>query len=384
MKDFFSKIQTLTLSDTEREEMRARLNAYQSFKPLKTAERNVSHHRLPEVKPLMGFLSIFNTKPMNIIATLVIAALVGGGTTYAAEASVPGDTLYGLKTGLTENVRGALALNTEARAEFESWRAERRLAEAEKLSARGSFSEERRADLETRFMAHAERMEAHVELLAERNPARASELSARLETSLAARQAALVRKEESATQRIGVAAQVAVDRLVDVRARINTRIIAEADETGASVRADAATRMRTNAARALERAQTLFTEVEATLSNESRARIEAEIQSNTQVFADAERSLNAEVYGEAFVRFQSVLIAMDRVGAFIRTQSGAEASARVREERTPSNSLDTHIDTRGEQSSGAEVESQTNVRVDGNTDETRVEVDTSGRLRLGI
>lgn len=71
---------------------------------------------------------------------LVIAAVVslaaGGGVAYAADAAVPGDTLYGVDLAM-EEVRLSLTSDSEAIFDYQLDRAEERLGEAKKLAASG-------------------------------------------------------------------------------------------------------------------------------------------------------------------------------------------------------------------------------------------------------
>src|SRR5688500_13589881 len=88
---------------------------------------------------------------------LVIALLLTGGASVAADQALPGDTLYPFKVHVNEQVSGWVAVSDEARAELDAWRAGRRLAEAEELVVKNRIDAETRADLEARFDAHAEK-----------------------------------------------------------------------------------------------------------------------------------------------------------------------------------------------------------------------------------
>jgi len=85
--------------------------------------------------------SIFKTMPI----LLVIALLVTGGASVAAESSLPGDVLYPVKINVTENVKSMLALSDESEAKLHSELAAKRIEEAEALAA------ESRLDADVRF-----------------------------------------------------------------------------------------------------------------------------------------------------------------------------------------------------------------------------------------
>jgi hypothetical protein len=93
---------------------------------------------------------------MPIIAiAIVIAAALGGGTAFAAQSSLPGDALWNFKTSVNENVEGAFAQNTKAKADLDLKLATKRLDEAQQLATDGSLNSQARADLEANFDLHA-------------------------------------------------------------------------------------------------------------------------------------------------------------------------------------------------------------------------------------
>lgn len=71
-----------------------------------------------------------------IVAIVLTVTAAGGGTAYASQASLPGDTLYPVKLA-TEEVRMGLPGDEIAKAERALTFAERRVAEMEALTARG-------------------------------------------------------------------------------------------------------------------------------------------------------------------------------------------------------------------------------------------------------
>lgn len=74
------------------------------------------------------------------LSGVAVAALAIGGLTAAAAGSLPGQPLYGYKTGL-EEVRLALTLDPNANAQLRLSFAQRRLDEAKQLIARGQVAE---------------------------------------------------------------------------------------------------------------------------------------------------------------------------------------------------------------------------------------------------
>jgi len=82
---------------------------------------------------LNNFYKINETKfmPIAIVAALIVM-LSGGGAALASQNSVPGETLYPVKT-LTENVRSVLAVNKQSEAKLQSKLAAERLEEVNKM-----------------------------------------------------------------------------------------------------------------------------------------------------------------------------------------------------------------------------------------------------------
>ena len=106
-----------------------------------------------ELHPIAKVLQL-NVFMISLVIALMIA--LGGGVSIAAEGSVPGDTLYTVKTQVNEQVRGMIATSAEAKAEWEAKLAERRLEEAAELEAEGKLDADVEQELSAAFTKHAE------------------------------------------------------------------------------------------------------------------------------------------------------------------------------------------------------------------------------------
>lgn len=130
------------------------------------------------------------------LAFVLVVAVVGGSTAYAAEGAVPGDALYPIKVNVTEKVAEAFATSAEARASVHAKLAERRLKEAEVLVERGALTAEIKQEIETRLDHHASEVDVAAEAVGREDPVAAAGISTRLESALAAHGALIERLAE--------------------------------------------------------------------------------------------------------------------------------------------------------------------------------------------
>jgi len=145
--------------------------------------------------------------PLIAIALLVAAAL-GGGVSVAANSSLPGDTLWGFKTTVNENVEGAFAANDEAKANWDISVASARLDEAQKLAAEGKLDANAQAALTANFDNHAQDVANLVaKLEAKGNTTAAAAVATRFQATLAQHASAVV--EASAHQNADTQAKMA-------------------------------------------------------------------------------------------------------------------------------------------------------------------------------
>jgi hypothetical protein len=121
-----------------------------------------------------------------IAIALVIAAALGGGTAAAAQASLPGDALWGFKVHVNERLAGALAASDQAHADWDLNTIKIRLAEAESLSAKGQLSTDAQADIAANLKLHAANITNTVAKLQANNDAQAAaNIAARYQAELA-------------------------------------------------------------------------------------------------------------------------------------------------------------------------------------------------------
>lgn len=116
------------------------------------------------VKTTMSFSSFFSYRSMYLMPALAIILLVSGaGTSYYAQNALPGDTLYGVKTGVNENVESLFAISPEARAQVDLKQVSTRLDEAEKLSVAGNLTEVQSQAIQANFSKKVESLNKNLE-----------------------------------------------------------------------------------------------------------------------------------------------------------------------------------------------------------------------------
>ncbi|OGG41361.1 hypothetical protein A2837_02485 [Candidatus Kaiserbacteria bacterium RIFCSPHIGHO2_01_FULL_46_22] len=186
--EYLSKLKGMKLSESSRARMQADLLEYARFHSVKDGVRVGADSRsIGQVPQSTSLFNLFKQPKSMTAAIMVIVLLAGGGTSYAAEAAVPGDVLYPVKIEVNENIRSAFAISNEAEAKLQARLAEERLEEAEELSARGELTTEHAAYLGLRIKAHYdEAKELSAEAAADGNQEASTTVRSSLEGSLRA------------------------------------------------------------------------------------------------------------------------------------------------------------------------------------------------------
>lgn len=128
---------------------------------------------------------------MALVSIFLVLISASGSAVYAAESALPGDTLYSVKTDVTEPFIGVFHRSTEKRVEFVAWQHQRRTQELERITSDPSLTTDERLEMAL------ERVEFHtqkVELLLKNLPTSASiKIRSDLESRLANEQTLLER-----------------------------------------------------------------------------------------------------------------------------------------------------------------------------------------------
>jgi len=108
---------------------------------------------------------LFSRPVSMVLATGVLVILAGAGTAFAAKGALPGQTLYIVKTQISEPVRAALTIPDDDRAVYEIELATKRMEEAHALAAEGHLDETTQTQLTAEFENHVQEVHNRVQKL---------------------------------------------------------------------------------------------------------------------------------------------------------------------------------------------------------------------------
>jgi hypothetical protein len=170
MESFFKPLQEEgNRTEEERQRMRGVLQQYAVMKPIRALQ--------PAAMPA-GIFRVSATwmwAHRNVAVAALVVAFLAGGTSYAAEGSLPGDLLYPVKVGVNEKIHGVFAVGLEADADWDLELAHRRAQEIVALAQQNKLNDEARADLETKFDMRIHRYTASVEAFGEKGDEKTAE-----------------------------------------------------------------------------------------------------------------------------------------------------------------------------------------------------------------
>ena len=389
-KDFqniFNKAEQVKLSSIEKGEMRAGLELFTIKHPVRNAditrlllqERSKSYisafTEILTLKPLISKL-----QPMTIV--LIIALVLGGCTSFAAEGALPGDVLYPVKVSVNEEVRSFVAFSDEAQAQWDARRAERRLEEAEKLVAEGRLNAETCAQIESRFESHAEAFQERAEKVEAKQDTKGSfEMNSNFEASLSAHEqilAQIVAEKASVRGEVG-------SLLLEVRTRLNATAKARSNAE-AKVSAEVNGEFKTAAEGKLRAVENKISEVrgfiarmKSSVSASAYAQAEVKLNAAAEVVARGKVEMGAETYGKAFASFQEAMRIAQEAKLLVEVENRIDLEIKVPE-------FDVKIESKTEQESSSdasvEAESKTKVESGNGSTESDASVEAESKTKV--
>ncbi len=158
-EDILKKAKSISLTNDEKKSVKERVSLFMRAHPVRKGSESRLLGKEQPVPSLYGLVRspyglLLRYKKTYMPIILLLALVLGGGTSYAAENALPGETLYPVKVYVNEEVRDFLAVSDKSNAEIATWLAERRLKEVEELLSEGKLTEEEAAAMEARIEKH--------------------------------------------------------------------------------------------------------------------------------------------------------------------------------------------------------------------------------------
>lgn len=182
--NFIKRLSGITLSSNERLQMRERLAAYADMHAV----------AVPAYQPSSfgSFFAFIGSRRFSTYAMgILMLAVAGSGVTLAADASVPGDSLYQVKIHVNEPLMTALAASPAGQAKVAADIATRRADEAVTLASRNELTAERQTYLAQAFDEGVKAAAAKADHLAMLDSSAAAGVRADLAANLAGEAQAL-------------------------------------------------------------------------------------------------------------------------------------------------------------------------------------------------
>lgn len=292
----FKKIKEIRLNKTDKKAVRDNLVLFMKEHPSVISEdrgRLTSYTRSNSFFPLSVNKLIL--KPMPII--IILALMIGSGTSLAAQGAMPGDVLYPVKLSVNERVASWVAVSDEAQADWEVRVATRRLQEAEELSSEGRLDAKALATIEAKFDAHADKVSDRIEeFKAKEDFEAAIEVASNFEVSL--------RAHEKILSHMGEEGSVASKVRIEIEGTNKDRVEVETHLYGKASGSDSAEGKLKAAKNKIEEVKKFIERVKASLGAEAVVEAEARLKIAEGLVAKSEAKIQAKAYGEAFVLAQ--------------------------------------------------------------------------------
>jgi hypothetical protein len=390
IEEQLNNLQKTVMNTEEKGAVRGAVVSYMQENPL--IVRNQEDSRLQY--RTSNFNNRLITKTRMTIA-IIIALLLGGGTSFAAEGALPGDVLYPIKVYVNENAQELAAVSDKAEAKVQAKLAERRLEEAEKLAVEGRLNAETSADLKLRFEEHAEKSKEHRSKVEDGDDAEeAAEINSDIEVSLKMHQKLL--------EDIGGGDQRTED-LVKGILEVVRHHLKETGEKRASMEERAFTGEGPDAKTAVEGAMTAaqnkidevvkFLEAKkATLSVHVMEGAQAHLKEANAAMAEGKAKMAVPAYKDAFALFKKAAREAQEAKIFAATagelkverKDSGEVRIEAEGERKSEKIEDRNDEAsdKNEDYTGTEVKTEANGEVE--VDDDGVSVDGDTKIRIGL
>ncbi len=304
--EYIATLKDIKLSDSARTRIADNLQAYATFHSVRTGEES----RFIEVVPVKAGTSLLSLRYSFMPLILILAVVIGGSTTFAAQSAVPGDFLYPVKTEFNENIRTAFAFSADSEAKVQTAILEERIEEAQTLHAEGRLTSDTATQVSTNI---SNQLAITTEASAKSSTAVAAETNWRVEkamttflafggtdTTIASDVSTAIQASDLATGLYSITAYQAdmkarttslKNLLVKYQSKLNTTVYTNLTTkitTAITLTTQVSTQAEADARVTLDKAATLAGEVEAKLSTLGQVEIDAA----TGIIADIDFSID--------------------------------------------------------------------------------------------
>jgi len=190
-EQFNKQAKNIRLNTAEKSSLRERLISYMEYHPLAGDVKAVTSVQATDGREFF-ILNIGKWRLARWSSSLVLLLLVS--VSYFAEQAVPGDTLYSMKVGFNEEVRGSITLGSYEKVVWETERLNRRIAEARLLADEGRLTEEVEASVAFAVKTHTENARKEIANLKLSDEDEATLASIGLNTALDVQTSSFLRK----------------------------------------------------------------------------------------------------------------------------------------------------------------------------------------------
>lgn len=386
IEEQLNMLQKTTMNAEEKGVIRGAVFSYMQENPV--VVRNSGDSRLQYRTSNINNNRLINKKTMTI--AIIIALLLGGGTSFAAENALPGDVLYPIKIHVNENVQELAAVSDEAEAKVQAHLAERRLEEAEKLAAEGRLNTEISADLNTRFEEHSQKSKEHRGKVEKED--NAASISSDIEISLGTHQKLLEGVGDEKPEMKGFLGGILEGVGLHLKDASNDRL-----EIEAKVFAGMGSDVKASAEGALKAAQNKIDEVtkfleskKASMSAHVQAETSAHLKEANAAVAEGKAKIEAQAYGDAFALFKKAAREAQEAKVFAETagelkielKNNSEVRIETEREHNSSVKIEDEAGDKDETHNGTEVKIEANGEVE--VDDGGVSVDDNTKIRIGL
>jgi len=337
--------------------------------------RNSPDARLLSQQSIKSSFIIFNPnlyKHMTI--ALILALLLGGGTSFAAEGSLPGDILYPVKIHVNENVQTLAAFSDSAEARAQANLAERRLKEAEQLTSENRLQTEVAVSLRADYENHSEKSAARVKEMAKKDNAAASQVSSEIEAKLSVHKnilgLLLAGDSEEKVGSLLSSVNTSIGSFEGERVRVEAELKKGPEvEAAAKGSLGAAENKIAEVEKYLEQKKA---EMNASASVEASARLDAA----KKLMVEGKAKLEAKAYGEAFDLFKKAAMEAER----------AKEYAKIRNEIKAETKIETDVfgsDNKTEDRNNEDEKKEDSGNQDRDNDDISVDLNATGTVNVG-